>query len=73
MTYFLEALCGEEWQERLDELAALRSRWREAGAGASEVARWTEDWVDRHDRSDEQRAPVGDDGATKSTSLTFEI
>jgi hypothetical protein len=29
LTYFLEALCGEEWQERLDELAALRSRWRE--------------------------------------------
>jgi len=73
LKHFLEALCGKEWQERLDELAALRSRWREAGAGASEVARWTEDWVDRHDWRDEQQAPVGDDGATKSTSLTFDI
>jgi siroheme synthase (precorrin-2 oxidase/ferrochelatase) len=73
LKHLLEALCGKEWQERLDELAALRSRWREAGAGASEVARWTEDWVDRHDWRDEQQAPVGDDGATKSTSLTFDI
>jgi hypothetical protein len=73
LTYFLEALCGEEWQERLDELAALRSRWREAGARASEVARRTEDWVDRNDRSDEQQAHIGDGGAMKFTSPTFEI
>lgn len=45
---FLEGLFGAEWQERLDDLAALRQRWREAGAGNGEIAGWTEDWIDRH-------------------------
>jgi precorrin-2 dehydrogenase/sirohydrochlorin ferrochelatase len=45
---FLEELFGMEWQDRLDELAALRDGWREAGAAPAEVARWTEGWVDRH-------------------------
>jgi precorrin-2 dehydrogenase/sirohydrochlorin ferrochelatase len=45
---FLEGLFGAEWQDRLDALATLRQRWREAGALPAEIARWTEDWVDRH-------------------------
>jgi precorrin-2 dehydrogenase/sirohydrochlorin ferrochelatase len=45
---FLEGLFGQEWQGRLDELARLRQGWREAGADMEEVARWTEQWVDRH-------------------------
>ena len=44
---FLGRLFGPEWQGRLDELAALRLAWREAGAGAETVSRRTEDWVDR--------------------------
>jgi precorrin-2 dehydrogenase / sirohydrochlorin ferrochelatase len=45
---FLEGLFGAEWQGRLDDLAALRQRWREAGAGGAELARWTDEWIDRH-------------------------
>jgi precorrin-2 dehydrogenase/sirohydrochlorin ferrochelatase len=45
---FLAALFGAEWQSRLDALASLRQGWREAGAGAAEIARWTDDWIDRH-------------------------
>ena len=45
---FLEGLFGVEWQDRLDELATLRDGWREAGAGPTEVAHWTESWIDRH-------------------------
>ncbi|HXY99163.1 MAG TPA: NAD(P)-dependent oxidoreductase [Stellaceae bacterium] len=42
---FLGALFGPEWQERLDALAALRRGWREGGADAETVARWSESWV----------------------------
>ena len=45
---FLEGVIGSEWQQRLDALGSLRVRWREAGAGPAEIARWTDDWVDRH-------------------------
>lgn len=45
---FLEGLFGREWQGRLDDLAALRQGWREAGAGGAELARWTDEWIDRH-------------------------
>jgi len=45
---FLEGLFGSEWQGRLDDLAALRQGWREAGAGGAELARWTDEWIDRH-------------------------
>ncbi len=44
---FLGALFGTEWQQRLDELAALRHGWREGGADSETVARWTEEWVGR--------------------------
>lgn len=44
---FLAGLFGRQWQDRLDELAALRRRWRESGADAATVARWTEAWVAR--------------------------
>jgi precorrin-2 dehydrogenase/sirohydrochlorin ferrochelatase len=61
---FLEGLFGEEWQDRLDELAGLREGWREAGAEPAEVARWTESWVDRHHwldgrEQDERRIATG--------------
>jgi precorrin-2 dehydrogenase/sirohydrochlorin ferrochelatase len=44
---FLGALFGTEWQQRLDDLAALRHGWREGGADMETVARWTEEWVGR--------------------------
>src|SRR5713101_546358 len=45
---FLADLFGVEWHGRLDALAALRQGWREAGAGPAELARWTDEWIDRH-------------------------
>jgi precorrin-2 dehydrogenase/sirohydrochlorin ferrochelatase len=55
---FLEGVFGEEWQDRLDALAALREGWRESGAGMAEIARWTDALVDRHHwlRDDERPA-----------------
>ncbi|HKF70320.1 MAG TPA: NAD(P)-dependent oxidoreductase [Stellaceae bacterium] len=45
---FLGMIFGPEWQERLQDLAALREQWRGAGADPSTVSAWTETWVDRH-------------------------
>jgi precorrin-2 dehydrogenase/sirohydrochlorin ferrochelatase len=45
---FLGEVFGSEWQARLENLAALRGQWREAGADPSMVAAWTEAWVHRH-------------------------
>jgi len=45
---FLGQVFGPEWQERLEDLAALRAQWRESGADSSMVRDWTEVWVDRH-------------------------
>jgi precorrin-2 dehydrogenase/sirohydrochlorin ferrochelatase len=45
---FLAEIFGPEWQVRLEDLAALRTQWREAGADASTVGAWTEAWVERH-------------------------
>lgn len=45
---FLAEVFGPEWQARLEDLAALRAQWREAGADSSTVGEWTEAWVDRH-------------------------
>jgi precorrin-2 dehydrogenase/sirohydrochlorin ferrochelatase len=50
---FLERFFGAEWQGRLDELAALRRGWREAGAGGGEIAGWTDAWIDGHHWLDE--------------------
>ena len=47
---FLGAIFGPEWQSRLEDLAALRSQWREAGADPSMVGAWTEAWVERNGR-----------------------
>src|SRR5262249_39893815 len=44
---FLAGIFGDEWQGRVEAIAALRQRWRESGAAADEIARWTEDWVER--------------------------
>lgn len=45
---FLAKIFGPEWQERVEELAALRDAWRESGADAGMVGAWTETWIDRH-------------------------
>ncbi|HXP75255.1 MAG TPA: NAD(P)-dependent oxidoreductase [Stellaceae bacterium] len=45
---FLAEVFGPEWQTQLEELAALRGQWREAGADPSTVGEWTEAWIDRH-------------------------
>lgn len=47
---FLAEVFGPEWQGRLEELAALRSQWREAGADPSTVGAWSEAWVERNGR-----------------------
>jgi precorrin-2 dehydrogenase / sirohydrochlorin ferrochelatase len=44
---WLGMLFAAEWQERLDELAVLRRRWRAGGADPETVTRWTEAWVGR--------------------------
>jgi precorrin-2 dehydrogenase/sirohydrochlorin ferrochelatase len=44
----LEHRFGPEWEIRLDEIAALRQGWREAGADPATIGRWTYQWVDRH-------------------------
>jgi precorrin-2 dehydrogenase / sirohydrochlorin ferrochelatase len=44
---FLGTIFGPEWRERLDEVAGLRRRWREAGMPPPAIARRTEAWVDR--------------------------
>jgi precorrin-2 dehydrogenase/sirohydrochlorin ferrochelatase len=45
---FLAEVFGSEWQVRLEDLAMLRARWREAGADSATVSAWTEAWVERH-------------------------
>ncbi|HUN45343.1 MAG TPA: NAD(P)-dependent oxidoreductase [Stellaceae bacterium] len=45
---FLGEVFGPEWQRRLEELGALRSLWREAGADSQTVSAWTDAWVDRY-------------------------
>ncbi|HEX3498433.1 MAG TPA: NAD(P)-dependent oxidoreductase [Stellaceae bacterium] len=60
---FLEGLFGAEWQARLDDLAALRQSWREAGAGSGEIAGWTDAWIDRHHWLDEAWLDEGGEAA----------
>jgi precorrin-2 dehydrogenase/sirohydrochlorin ferrochelatase len=43
----LETLIGPEWQRRLEEIAARRQAWRDAGADAVEIGRWTDQWLER--------------------------
>ncbi|HYM02350.1 MAG TPA: NAD(P)-dependent oxidoreductase [Stellaceae bacterium] len=43
---FLDRLFGPEWQTRIDDLAALRRRWRDTGADAATLARRTDHWVE---------------------------
>ena len=40
---------GPEWAARLEQIAALRARWREGGTDAAAVARRTASWLDRQD------------------------
>ena len=48
MRRVLEHRIGPKWEIRLDEIAALRQGWREAGADPAAIGRWTQEWVDRH-------------------------
>jgi precorrin-2 dehydrogenase / sirohydrochlorin ferrochelatase len=43
----LEQRIGPAWGIRLDEIAALRRGWREAGADPAAIARWTQAWAGR--------------------------
>jgi precorrin-2 dehydrogenase/sirohydrochlorin ferrochelatase len=47
MRRVLEDRIGPKWEIRLDEIAALRQGWREAGADPAAIGRWTQEWVDR--------------------------
>jgi precorrin-2 dehydrogenase/sirohydrochlorin ferrochelatase len=43
----IDARFGPEWAARLERIAALRARWREAGDDMAAVARRTALWLDR--------------------------
>jgi precorrin-2 dehydrogenase / sirohydrochlorin ferrochelatase len=47
MRRMLEQQIGPKWELHLDELAALRQGWREAGADPAAIGQWTQEWVDR--------------------------
>jgi precorrin-2 dehydrogenase / sirohydrochlorin ferrochelatase len=47
MRRVLEHRIGPKWEIRLDEIAALRQGWREAGADPAAIGRWTQEWADR--------------------------
>ncbi|MGH7116749.1 MAG: precorrin-2 dehydrogenase/sirohydrochlorin ferrochelatase family protein, partial [Stellaceae bacterium] len=47
MRRVLEQRIGPEWKLHLDEIAALRVGWREAGADPTAIGRWTQEWADR--------------------------
>jgi len=47
MRRMLEHQIGPKWELHLDELAALRQGWREAGADPAAIGQWTQEWVDR--------------------------
>jgi precorrin-2 dehydrogenase/sirohydrochlorin ferrochelatase len=53
---WIEQHLGEEWQARVDEIGELRRYWRAAGARPDEVARWTDDWIDRTRLLEQQNA-----------------
>jgi precorrin-2 dehydrogenase / sirohydrochlorin ferrochelatase len=44
----MEASLGPEWDSRLEQIAALRAGWRDAGHDSAAVARLTTMWLDRH-------------------------
>lgn len=44
---YLERTFGPEWGERLDDVAKRRTRWRRRGLPLSEMARRTDDLVER--------------------------
>jgi precorrin-2 dehydrogenase len=47
MRRMLEQRFEAAWEIRLDEIAALRQGWRQAGADPAAIGRWTQEWVDR--------------------------
>lgn len=57
---FLGEIFGPEWCQRLDEVAALRRHWREAGITPAMIALRTEEWVSRRGWLD--RAPASSMG-----------
>jgi precorrin-2 dehydrogenase len=44
----LENRLGPEWAANVEEIAALRRGWRQAGATAAAIGRWTAVWAGRH-------------------------
>jgi len=47
LRHFVGMIIGPEWHHALDEIAQLRSLWREGGAEAAKVTAWTDAWLDR--------------------------
>ena len=43
----LESRLGPEWSAHVEEIAALRRGWHQAGAGAAAIGRWTAEWAGR--------------------------
>jgi len=61
---FLAAAIGPEWQDRLDEIAAQRRAWRDAGADHAEVRRLTAARIGRYGwrKQHHVAAPANDRG-----------
>ncbi len=58
---FLGGIIGPEWQGRVDELKALRQRWREAGATHDTVRRLTAARLARHGWLEKSRSAAAND------------
>jgi len=58
---FLGGILGPEWQGRVDELKALRQRWRRAGAGHDTVRRLTAARLIRHGWLNKGRGTAAND------------
>jgi precorrin-2 dehydrogenase/sirohydrochlorin ferrochelatase len=55
--YFLERQFGPEWRDRLEEIAQLRTGWREGGADPGTVAEWTDAWIERQGLLEDHSTP----------------
>jgi precorrin-2 dehydrogenase / sirohydrochlorin ferrochelatase len=57
MRQMLEHRIGSEWELRLDQVAALRRSWREAGADPAAIGRRTREWIARQGWLDPSPSP----------------
>ena len=57
MRQILERRIGSEWELRLDQVAALRRGWREAGADPAAIGRRTREWIARQGWLDPSPSP----------------